>query len=327
MPRPRCSVAHRSPFAPVALRRTVALSLATALALPLSLHSRSVFAEPAPPDSAPAAAEGPAPVDPDLERSRALYEEGRASFDTFDYEGAAKLWTKAYASLPPDADGIRNKLVYNIATAKQKAYDVDHDLTHLRQAVLLLQQYATSYEALHEPGPQTDAEVEKANQRVEAIQDRIARAERGDDEPTEEPETEEAAPLDAHYGSGQIDGIVWTTPTMGPPDMDKLHKNRRLANEDRKTDRILVGSYAALGVGGLLTLGGVGAVIGTRNGEATAQRSSYGGLGLGLVGLATGFTLLAIGLERRKRARAGTLVAATPVVGRGHAGAAVSIRF
>ncbi|MEM7151539.1 MAG: hypothetical protein AAF799_01810 [Myxococcota bacterium] len=306
------------------------MSLATSLAVPLSLHGRAAQARDAAPEPAPvnatATAESPA-MDPDLARSRALYDEGRASFDTFDYEGAAKLWTKAYASLPPDADAIRNKLVYNIATAKQKAYDVDHDLTHLRQAVLLLQQYATSYEALHEPGPQTDAEVDKANQRVEAIQARIAHAERGEDETEQEPETEEPVPLDARYGSGQIDGIVWTTPTMGPPDMDKLHKNRRLANEDRKTDRILIGSYAALGVGGFFTLGGVSAVVGTRNGEQQAQRAAYSTLGLGLVGLATGFTLLAIGLERRKRARAGTLVAATPVIGRQHAGAAVSIRF
>ncbi len=313
--------------------RGIAVAVAVAIAAPVGLATRSAAASPAtapapaptvgPTAAAPTAASPPAAtVDPALEHARELYEEGRARFDTFDYEGAVQLWTKAYAKLPADADGIRNRMVYNIATAQQMAFDIDQDVQHLRQAVLLLEQYIRNYTALHEPGPQVTAEVAKADERIAALRARID----GPAEPTSPAEPDPSMPANARFGSGEIDGIVWTTDTGAPPDPEQLHRNRHLASEDRKTDRMLIGSYVALSVGGALTLAGTGATLGTRSASEAAQGGSVGTLALGLAGLAVGFTLLGIGVKRRKRAREGTLVAA-PMIGPRLGGAAVQVRF
>ncbi|MEX1365311.1 MAG: hypothetical protein AB1Z98_19440 [Nannocystaceae bacterium] len=319
-------------------RRALALVAALTTAVPVAARARPAAAGP---DAASPTAPSQAAVEPGLARSRALYDEGRARFDTVDYEGAVELWTKAYAELPEDADGIRNQLVYNIATAQQLAYDVSHDLRHLRQAVLLLEQYIKSYKALHVRNEQTQAEVGKAQARIAQLQERIERAERGDTEATETTEAEttnaegdgadspsgSTGQREARYGSGEIDGIVWTTPTTSTLDRDRLHRNRMLATEDRKTDKMLIGSYVALSLGGLATLAGAGTIAGTRSSAQGARGAGYGTLGLGVIGLATGFTLLAIGIERRKRARKGTLVAGAPLLGPGLAGAAMMVRF
>jgi tetratricopeptide (TPR) repeat protein len=299
-------------------RRGLALGVCLALAVPTGLASS--------PRVAQAAVTAP-DEDPALAESRALYEEGKAKFDTFDFEGAVDLWTKAYAKLPDSETGVRNAMVYNIATAQEKAYELDKDVQHLRQAVLLLEQYIKSYKVLHVRTPETKAEVQRAQERIAALQERIERAERGEPEPSAAPDQPATAPSEAHYGTGQIDGIVWTPVASGPPDADKLHRNRRLATADKKTDNMLIGSYVALSVGGLLAVAGTGAVLGTQDAGQGAQGAGYGTLALGLAGLTTGVALLVVGLERRKKARQGTLVAATPVVGPRFAGAAVSMRF
>ncbi|MCH9688344.1 MAG: hypothetical protein K0V04_43335 [Deltaproteobacteria bacterium] len=302
------------------------------MATPVGLGAGHAAAAPSPsvaPGPAPAAAAaGQATVDPSLVQARDLYEEGRARFDTFDYEGAVELWTRAYSKLPTDADGVRNRMVYNIATAQQLAFDIDHDVRHLRQAVLLLQQYVKTYRALHQPGPAYDEEIARADARIAALQARIDGP--TNPQPAPGPDADPAADpvaADARYGSGEIDGIVWTVDDGGPTDPDALRRNRQLSNADRKTDRMLIGSYVALSVGGALTLAGTGATLGTRQSGQAAQGGSVGTLALGLAGLATGFTLLGIGLQRRKRARQGTLVAATPVVTHNFAGVAARVRF
>ncbi len=311
-----------SPLATRSRRRpALGLALALVVGIPLHVHPRVAAATPAPAPAPEATASSES-----LDHVKLLYEEGRARFDTFDYEGAVELWTRAYGQLPPEADEIRNRMVYNIATAQQLAYDVDHDLVHLRQAMLLLEQYIKSYKALHVRSAETKAEVERANERIAALRERIERAEAGEPEPSDEATTSPVGPSDHHYGSGQIDGIVWPTVASGPTDTDKLHRNRRLADADEKTDNMLIGSYVALGVGGLLTTAGTAAAFGTRDASAGAQGGSYGTLALGLAGLTTGVALLVVGLERRKKARQGTLVAA-PLVGPRLAGASVSLRF
>lgn len=299
------------------------MGLAFGLAVPLS-----VFPRPAAAGSGAAPAPAEPAMDPTLERSYALYQEGLARFDTFDYEGAVELWTKAYAELPAQSDGIRNKLVYNIATAQQMAFDVDQDLGHLRRAVLLLQRYVESFKVLHQRTPETEVEVQRAEARIAELRQRIEHVEHGEPTPDRAAEPREpesiASPSHARYGSGEIDGIVWTTPAASEVDTDRLRRNRRLASEDRKTDTMLVGSYVALGVGGAATLAGGGTVLATR--QSGARGAGWGMLGLGVVGLATGFTLLAIGLERRKRTRQASFAAA-PVLGPATAGAAIAVRF
>lgn len=303
-------------------RSTLGLTLALALGIPLRATTAAAATVEPPPSSAPEATVS----SESLDHAKLLYDEGRARFDTFDYEGAVELWTQAYGQLPTDADEIRNKMVYNIATAQQLAYDVDRDPTHLRQAKLLLEHYIKSYQALHVRTPETKAEVDKARDRIASLQQRIERAESGEPEPEPGEERASAPSTDVHYGAGQIDGIVWTPVASGPTDAKQLHRNRRLATEDKKTDNMLIGSYVALSVGGLLTAAGTGAALGTRDAGAGAQGGSYGTLALGLAGLTTGVALLVVGLERRKKARQGTLVA-LPVVSPRSAGVAVRVRF
>ncbi len=293
----------------LAVPRRLALTLGMMLALP-SLPGSAIAATPV--DAAGSSDEVQSD-DPALERARELYELGHACFETFDYEGAVQMWTEAYAEVPPQADWIRNRIVYNIATAQQQAYDVDRDIGHLRQAVLLLEQYATDYERLHEDGPETRAELDKAHARIDELSERIERDSR-----------DEAAA--APSNPARLDGIVWR-PSSQPLDPAQLERNQRLSSADRKTDRMLVASTVTLSLGGVLTLVGAGTVAGTQNGDAGARGAGYGTLGLGLAGLTTGVTLLAVGLKRRRKARRGTLVGAAPAVAPGFTGASVSMRF
>ena len=161
------------------------------------------------------------PGDADLEQAKQLYEKGKAKYATFDYNGAIDLWTEAYATIPEDADWIRNRMVYNIATAQQLAYDVDRDVGHLRQAVMLLEQYVIRYERLHDEGPQTQAEVDKARERIEALRQRIERAD-------EEPTTQDAqgSPDDEAKAEG-LTGIVWRPPADAI-DPERQERNRQL---------------------------------------------------------------------------------------------------
>jgi len=331
-----------APSAPSPMRRGLALGVCLALAVPTGLSPRSsLAAEPAP---APAAAEDPA-----IAEARALYDEGKAKFDTFDYNGAVDLWTKAYAKLPESEAGVRNAMVYNIATAQEKAYEVDKQVQHLRQAVLLLEQYVKTYRALYKKTPETKAEVEKAENRIATLKERIARAERGEDTTTTPPPADGTPP---QPGLQTNDGIVWNTGHNPPPDPQLVTQNRLLAQEEEKTDHMLIASYVTLSLGGLLLLTGTGSVVGGNVARNTARNdpdptaadpdaeptedpnagrglrgAGYGQLGLGLASLAAGVTLLAIGLQRRKKARNGTLVAGTPVVGPGFAGASLRVRF
>ncbi len=304
---------------PVHSRRGLALGISLALAVPTGMTSS--------PSTAQAAVVAPA-EDPAVTEARALYDEGKARFDTFDYKGAVDLWTKAYAKLPDDASGVRNAMVYNIATAQEKAYEVDKDLQHLRQAVLLLEQYVKNYKAIYKRTPETKVEVDKAEARIASLKERIAKAEGGND-PTPPPNA--AQP---QFGGSGVDGISWTTGHTPPPDPELQEKNRKLAAESKKTDRMLIASYVCLGVGGLFLLSGGGALFGgtrANNSNVDAGRGAigagYGSLAVGVAGLGAGITLLVIGLGRQKRAEQDLLVSGSPVIGPGFAGASLNMRF
>jgi hypothetical protein len=334
-----------SALAPSFPRRGLALGVCLALAVPTGMATGPRLAQ--------AAVVAP-DEDPALAEARALYDEGKARFDTFDYEGAADLWTKAYAKLPEDSAGVRNAMVYNIATAQEKAYELDKDVQHLRQAVLLLQQYVKNYKVIVAKTPETKAEVDRAEARIAVLKERIGRAERGEDTippPVTTPPAPDGTPTEAAFGGSGVDGIVWNTGHNPPVDPALMEKNRKLAVEEKKTDRMLIASYVTLSVGGLFLLTGAGSLWGgTRRGNAAdpepdptdptdptadpdapdgsgLRGAGYGQLAFGLAGVVTGVTLLVIGLDRRKKARQGTLVAATPVMGPGFAGASLRVRF
>lgn len=79
----------------------------------------------------------------DMDEAADLYQQGRAKFDTYDYEGAIVLWTQAYSKLKDSEETrvIRADLVHNIATARVEAYKLDGKIRHLELARLLLRKY------------------------------------------------------------------------------------------------------------------------------------------------------------------------------------------
>ena len=272
---------------------------------------------------APASAHAFAPED----EAKALYEEGLARFETHDYNGAVDKWTLAYSKLPPDASGQRNAMVYNIATAQEKAYDLDKDLQHLRQAALLLESYVENYKDMFKKTPETKAEVDKANARIKSLRERIAAAERG--ESAAPPPT---APTPVGGGGGGLgpngaDGIQWNTGHAPPVDKEKLAHNRLLATQAQKGDQMIIAGYAVGSVGLLFLLGGAAAAgVGSSTETDGATFSGIGMLVVGAAGVATGGALLGIGFKKKKAAQRGELVL-TPAAGRGFAGVGLSGRF
>ena len=256
---------------------------------------------------APAAA-----ADPDLAKAEQLYDEGVAAYETHDYEGAAAKWTQSYAALPEGAAGPRNQMVYNIATAQERAYDVDKDVQHLRQARMLLASYVDNYKKMYEKTPETKAEVGRANDRIRQLDDRIAAAEAG------------------NPGSGRDDAPTNFSFSSGhdpPVDKERLAHNRMLATQSTKADHLIIAGWAVGGTGLLFALAGAGTMAGGQRAEN--RNATYGGVGalaLGAAGLAAGGALLGVGFTRKKRIQRGELSLA-PVAGPGTAGLVVGGRF
>lgn len=306
------SAPRRLPW-PRLARTCICLGVSAGIAAPVGLHARTASAALVGPEASSEAA---------LDESKRLYDEGLAHFETHDYAGAVDKWTLAYSKLPQDATGQRNAMVYNIATAQEKAYEVDKDVQHLRQAELLLESYVKTYKDMYQKTPETKAEVDKANARIRALRDRIAAAESG---------AAPSAPVQpANPSGGQLgthDGIQWSTGHAPPVDQEKLAYNRRLSAEASKADTFIIAGWATGSVGLFLLLIGTGAVVGGTRTDTNG--ATYGGVAtlvLGAGGVAAGGALLGIGFKKRNAAREGR-IAVQPLVSPTFAGAGVSGRF
>jgi tetratricopeptide (TPR) repeat protein len=98
----------------------------------------------------------------DLAEAQALYVEGKTKYDSADYAGAIDKFTKALgivSALSEDNEGIKLTLLYNIASAHEKAFAIDKDLSHLRQALQLYKRYKAFAEAQGDIGDQLDVET------------------------------------------------------------------------------------------------------------------------------------------------------------------------
>ncbi len=128
--------------------------------------------------AAPAGADAPEPSG--FDRARALYQQGEARFATADFAGAIELWTEAFSIVPDSTDAARIKalLIYNIATARERAYEVTNDVSQLRQAKILMQGYAQSIPALFGDSAEGADEVVKITERLNAITAQIDAYER-----------------------------------------------------------------------------------------------------------------------------------------------------
>jgi len=261
-----------------------------------------------------ARAEAPADDEAALAEAREMFERGRSKYDTFDYEGAIDLWQQAYAKVPESQAGVRNAMVYNIALAQEKAFEVDKDVAHLRQAVLLLESWVASYKAMFKKTPETEAEVAKAHDRIKELKERIKRIEAG-----EEPSAEPAAEGPAAAGSS----IEFDTGYTPPPEVMREQKKAKASN---RSEGMIAAGWTLAGIGGLVFLGGIGGIAGT---TSTGSRGVGASIGVTVVGaglLTAGGILLGKGYKEKKAIKEGQYSVA-PYFNRDGGGAAFRMRF
>jgi len=98
-------------------------------------------------------------VDP-LAEASALYAEGTVAYEAADYTGAIAKFTQALGIVVETRanDEIRLRLLYNIATAHEKAYAIDQDVVHLRQAKELYLKYRDFAKEHGDLGDELDVE-------------------------------------------------------------------------------------------------------------------------------------------------------------------------
>lgn len=241
---------------------TCAAVLALALATP-----RHAFAEPAEDDAG-------------VTQARELHAQGRARYETLDYEGAIELWTRAYANIPAKEAyrEIRNELVYNIATAREKAYDVDGDIKHLKRAKGLLEKYLAEFKTINEPTDANRHEAARVQKRLTALDEKIAEVEGG----------EASAPA----------------PTPATPELTPQQRAERLLATDpvlRKKHR----SGRGMIIAGSITLG-VGLVVLSSLSSSGVRGDVGTGAGAGVLGgglVITGLVLIPVGAKRFKAAK------------------------
>ena len=79
-----------------------------------------------------------------LRRAEDLFRKGSTLYEATEYLGAIAAFTEALAivqDLPDAPVGTKLSLLYNIAAAREKQYEIDRDPQHLRQALQLYRRY------------------------------------------------------------------------------------------------------------------------------------------------------------------------------------------
>lgn len=128
--------------------------------------------------------------------AESIFRRGQAKYETADYNGAIELWTDAYALVDstPENASIKALLIYNLAQAHVKAYELDEDAIHLKQAQQLLQSFRANLELLYEDEAQLAEETAKVDQNLAEIDEMMAAREaektKAEDTPEAEPEHE-----------------------------------------------------------------------------------------------------------------------------------------
>ncbi len=287
-------------------QRLLSPALAVALACPTVAATALV----------PTRARAAAPADDDaaLAEAREMFERGRSKYDTFDYEGAIDVWQQAYAKVPESQAGVRNAMVYNIALAQEKAFEVDKDVAHLRQAVLLLDSWVDSYKAMFKKTPETEAEVAKAQARITELKARIEKIEAGEDTTT--------APAAGAPAPGN--SITFDTGYTPPPEVMREQKKAAASN---KSEGLIAAGWTVAGIGALVFLSGIGGIVGsTQTNNNAGLGGSIGVTVLGAGMLTTGGILLGKGYKQKKAINEGQYSVA-PYFNREGGGAAFSMRF
>lgn len=300
--------------------RTTSAPRAAAIALIVSLgFAPDAGARRSPPA---AVAEPAPPADTDaLEEAQRLYEEGRAAYETFNYDAAIRSWTTALARVPTGAEAarIRSALVYNLAVAQRKGFALDGDVLRLKRARLLLERYLGEQ---HETNGADPEELARVQAQLDEIDAQLTAA--------------EAPPAPAARESASVSTRSTTS------DADPTSSRRRPGT-------VMLGVGAGLLVAGAGLVGGMatGIVISARAERRLGQLDTLadeaarpavvarGELGnrtaiaTGIVGglaLAAGTTLVILGA--RKRSRNGAIARSFgPAFGPGWFGVSAQVRL
>jgi tetratricopeptide (TPR) repeat protein len=263
------------------LRRTSHLCLA-ALATCVSLVSASFG------PTIALAATLVAPGESSNAEAEAMFRRGQAKYETADYGGAIELWTEAYALIEssPETASIKALLLYNLAQAHVKAYELDDDAVHLKQAQQLLQSFRNNLALLYEDKAQLDEETKTVDERLAEIDAMLTASK---PPPEDEPPPQDERPA----------------PEVLEPDPDPVADD---AGDARPGKPLIIAGGVVLGLGvgaGLIAI--VGAVIGSGANDLAdldatdlaAREQQFGtgrtGNALAIVGVVGAAVLLPIG--------------------------------
>ena len=267
---------------PTSISRIAALSLFACLSMTASSSALAAPAE---------AAEEPGASD-----AEAIFRRGQAKYETADYNGAIDLWTEAYALIDstPENASIKALIIYNLAQAHTKAFELDEQVIHLKQAQRLLESFRDNLELLYEDPQALAEESARVDESLAEIEAQLAAVET---EPEPEPEVEPPPPT--------------VEPEPEPEEPSKPLKPGK--------PLIFAGAgVLAVGVGGLATAI-AGVVIGTQandvsevmdDPDARAEQFArgrtanlmllIGGITAGAL-MPTGDALIGVGIAREKR--------------------------
>lgn len=146
-----------------------------------------------------APASGPAPTSApseaaDLSLAKQLFDEGTARYDAADYEGAIEKFTLALGELKGqgvDDFGIRGLLLFNIGRTHMRAFEIDDQVEHLKQAKSIFNRFIE--EAALYPDQVDPADVDEAKGRLAEI-DRLLAGTESAPEPDAGPSTPDDRP-------------------------------------------------------------------------------------------------------------------------------------
>lgn len=297
---------------------TIGLLLVASMLSPMSLRPALALGPAAPPSPAPAAPAAPAEptTDPDRVEAQRLFDRGSDAYNLGNFEAAIESFERAYELTQANA------LLYNIAQAYTKLFEVDRDPARLRKAKVMFLNFAKIAEA-------TQSDPRDARLRITQIDEQLADLAARQAEARARAEQAEAARLEAQRIENQRIAA----------DTRRLEAETRAEVERRYRPRPLgVVGYVSLGAGFLggitmLAVGGASsqALTDQRTAEEVlplpasrealyddnlgkARALSFAGLGVGLGLMVAGITMISVDAARRRRGPRRAAIAAGGLV-------------
>jgi hypothetical protein len=152
--------------------------------------------------AAPAADPPVGAPESDTAKAESIFRQGQTKYETADYVGALELWTEAYGLVASTQENaaIKALLIFNLAQAHVKAFELDEDPIHLKQARSLLDSYRASLDLLYDDDETARIEEQgKVDAKLVEIANELEKVEAAKLEPVSEPAPEpesEPEPVD-----------------------------------------------------------------------------------------------------------------------------------